>query len=199
MEISDDKTQEGTQESPKNEVTQSEVIVTPQQRQKKIKHKRVANKILKGKNPVAAYQSVYPQARESTAISEVSRLLSSEEIKKYMSDQLDKQGLGIIALNKKLRPLTESPMKAISGKYGIEYVPDNAIKLAAIQEGYRLHKLTDAVKQDNRKVIVNIIDSPEKIKSLEGITDKLDNLYSQLTNSAITGEIIETSASATTD
>ena len=153
------------------------------------KHKKIANKILKGMDKIKAYKTEYPNAKDITAETGVSRILSSEFIKQHMSQALDKQGLGLIELNKALKPLIDDPTKPIVIKDQIVQVEDKRLKLEAIKEGYKLHKLTEgnSINIDNRSITFN--HSSQDLKELSTIAKTIQDLSTKLETSKITGEI----------
>ncbi len=101
--------------------------------------------------------------------------MQSSEVKQYLSDVLDAQGLKLTKLNKNLLSLIDNPMKeAITKDGSIIELKDNATQLEAIKLGYKLHKVIDNAPTsivDARTINVNtadkaVVDSLSKVSEI---------------------------------
>jgi len=156
-----------------------------------IKHRRIVNKIIKGKEPAKAYMEVYPKASELSAKDKVSRMLSSEQYKKDIGKALDAQGLSLINVNKKLEYILQDPTKPVVIGKDIHQVEDKRLLLDSIKEVHKLHKIVESkpnVLIDKRSITYNA-GNTDNTKLLQKIAKTIEAL--SIDNSQLTGELIE--------
>lgn len=164
----------------------------------KVKHLKFTKALIKHNGDrVKAYQEIYPKATEASANVKSSIILSSKYIKDHLSEQLDKQNLGLNRLNKELSGIIKRPTKQILDKRGeLKEVEDNHLKLDAVKFGYKLHKVSENkvdIKVDNRSI--NFLQSPDATKKLDTVVNKMEDICSKLDlEKDITGEIIDIEA-----
>lgn len=159
------------------------------------KHQKFVKKIVQGKSPELAYQSIY-KCTDISARTGSNLLLQKPEIREDIRNQLDRQGISTEYLNGKLKKIIDQPIKHFVTKNGDDIVvEDNHLRLEAIKHGHKLHGLIDKpanniTLQDNRSITFNQSGKNEKeLATIFGaIITKLQALQSE--PDSIGGEII---------
>ena len=140
------------------------------------KHQLYAKNLIKHNgNKKNAYLETYPTCSVSSASTGASQLLKAHpEIKDEVAYHLNRQGVTIEKLSKKLYKLLESE-KAIVNNGIIEYVPDNPSQLKAVELGFKAH---GALKEVDNSTTYNIQHNQALV--LDKLGERMDKVLEML-------------------
>jgi len=153
---------------------------------KKVNHEIFARNVIEEQgNLTKAYLKSYKDAGYNTANTEASKLFNNPLVNARIFELLNKTGLSLPELTKKLESLVNhSKAIVVNGK--IEYVPDGAIQADSVKTAFKLHGLlsnSNVDIEDNRSV--NITISDKNSEQLQATLDKLEAMTNKLSNNKI--------------
>ena len=139
--------------------------------------------VVKTKNPTLAILNLHPEITNKKVASAMARqkIESSSQIRLYISQQLDKQGLSLIEANNRLKRNLDATRPIVVKDEIVDY-PDYNARLNAIDRVYKLHGLLKSdIVQDNRQVNISLESlSGEEVDRLDGILHEMQSLASRV-------------------